>query len=68
MKYYNSEVKANATHQIKKSKDGAKTSGQISDDSKCLVHHNANHTWGECYSNSTRNPQGQEKSQQASQK
>jgi hypothetical protein len=47
MKYYEREGKANAKHRIKKSKDGAKTTGRISDDTKCLVHPNTTHTWGE---------------------
>jgi hypothetical protein len=63
MKYYKSEVKADAKHRIKKPKDGAKTSGRISDDTKCPIHPNANHTWGECYSNSANKkmPKSQDK-------
>jgi hypothetical protein len=51
IKYYKREGKADAKHRIKKSKDGAKTTGCISDDTKCLVHPNATHMWGKCYSN-----------------
>jgi hypothetical protein len=51
MKYYQGEIKADAKHQIKKSKDGIKTLGHISDDTKCLIHPNASHNWGECYAN-----------------
>jgi hypothetical protein len=62
MKYYKSEVKADAKHRIKKSKDGAKTTGRISDDTKCLVHPNTTHTWGECYSNAAnKKPKSQDK-------
>jgi hypothetical protein len=32
MKYYKSEIKSDAKHRIKRSKDGVKTSGRISDD------------------------------------
>jgi hypothetical protein len=62
MKYFNSEVKANAKHRIKKSKDGAKNTGRISDDTKCPVHPNATHMWGECYSNAAnKKPKSQDK-------
>jgi hypothetical protein len=37
MKHYKHEGKANAKHQIKKSKDGAKTTGCISDNTKQML-------------------------------
>jgi hypothetical protein len=35
----------------KKPKEGTKSSGCISNDTKCPIHHDASHTWGECYAN-----------------
>jgi hypothetical protein len=50
-KHYKSEIKDNGKHQTKKPKEGTKSSGHISDDTKCPIHPNASHSWGECYAN-----------------
>jgi hypothetical protein len=61
MKHYKSEIKEDAKHQTKKPKEGTKSSGCISDDTKCPIHPYASHTWGECYANKDKKRPGQPK-------
>jgi hypothetical protein len=37
--------------QVQKSKEVKKSTGHISDDTKCPIHPQASHIWGKCYSN-----------------
>jgi hypothetical protein len=50
-KHYKSELKAEAKLCTQKSKEMKKSSGHISNNTKCPIHPLANYNWGECYSN-----------------
>jgi hypothetical protein len=48
---HKSEAKADTMLQVLKSKEVKKSTGCISANTKCPIHPQASHTWGECYSN-----------------